>query len=200
VSTLRRRIAAGAAVLACATPFGVAQAQDAARDKDNYAVATTEQDGGRAFDFSYSVEYQRGGVVDNKNVANAAARCTDCRATAIAFQIVLVSGSPTRVEPQNQALAITDQCTNCVVYAGAAQFVRTVSDGTRITRDGLATLYDVRRDLAALEGQDLDAGALKAAVDTQEARVRQVLIEELYTQSGKRSVTRDRNDSSDDDS
>ena len=95
--SLRRRIAAGAALLACAAPFGVAQAQDATRDKDNIAVATTEQDGARAFDFSYSVEYQRGGVVDHKNVANAAARCTDCRATAIAFQIVLVSGSPTQL-------------------------------------------------------------------------------------------------------
>ena len=129
MSTLRRRVAAGVAVLACAAPFGVAQAQDATRDKDNLAVATTEPDGARAFDFSYSVEYQRGGVVDHKNIANAAARCTDCRATAIAFQIVLVNGSPTQLVPHNQAVAINDQCTNCVVYAGARQFVRTVSDG-----------------------------------------------------------------------
>ena len=59
--------------------------------QDNRAVATTEQDGARVFDFAWSLDRQRGGVVDHSNVANAAARCTDCRATAIAFQIVLAS-------------------------------------------------------------------------------------------------------------
>jgi len=102
--------------------------------------------------------------------------------------------------PHNQAVAINDQCTNCVVYAGARQFVRTVSDDTRITREGLYTIYDVRRDLAALEGQDLEVAALQAAVEAQEARVLQVLTEELYTKSGKRSITRDRDDSQQDDS
>lgn len=198
MSTLRRRVIAGVAVLACVTPLGVARAQDATRDKDNIAVATTETDGARAFDFSYGVEYQRGGVVDHRNIANAAARCTDCRATAIAFQIVLVSGSPTQLVPRNQAVAINDQCTSCVVYAGARQFVRTVSDGTRITKEGLYTLADVRRDLAALEGQDLDVAGLTAEVEEQESRVLQVLTEELYTKSGKRSTIRQRDDNQQD--
>ncbi len=200
MTTLRRRMAVGVALLACVTPFGVAQAQEATRDKDNLAVATIERDGGRAFDFSYSVEYQRGGVVDHKNVANAAARCTDCRATAIAFQIVLVNGSPSQLVPYNQAVAINDQCTSCVVYAGARQFVRTVSDNTRITREGLYTLYDVRRDLAALEGQELDVAALTAAVEAQEARVLQVLTEELVTTGGRRSTIRYRDNNQRDDS
>ncbi len=200
MTRLRHRVAAGVALLACVAPLGVAQAQDAARDKDNLAVATIEQDGARAFDFSYSVEYQRGGVIDHRNVANAAARCTDCRATAIAFQIVLVSDSPSQLIPHNQAVAINDQCTRCVVYAGARQFVRVVSDDTRITRDGLYTLVDVRRDLAALEAQDLDVAALTAAVEAQEARVLQVLTEELVTKSGKPSRTRERDDDQQDDS
>jgi putative peptide zinc metalloprotease protein len=194
VTTLRRRLVAGAAVLACAAPFGVAQAAGTTDDGNNLAVATTETDGARAFDFEYSVEYQDGGVVDNRNVANAAARCTDCRAEAIAFQIVLVGGSPSQMAPFNQAVAINDQCTRCVVFAGAHQFVRTVSPGTHITRAGLTTLYDVRHDLAALENEDLDIVALKAAVDEQGDRVVQVLTDELVTKSGKHTTARARHD------
>lgn len=195
---LHRRAVAVAALLACATPFGVAQAQDGSigsqTGKDTIAVATTEVDGARAFDFEWSLHRQRAGIVDHRNIANAAARCTDCRATAIAFQVVLVEGSPSQLTPRNQAVAINDQCTRCVVYAGARQFVRVVPEGTRITRDGLYTLVDVRRDLAALEGQDLDVAALTAAVETQESRVLQVLTEELHTSSGKQSSARDRED------
>lgn len=201
MTTLRRRLTAGIALLACAAPFGVAQAQDATtRDKDNLAVATTEQDGARAFDFAWSLDRQRGGVVDHRNIANAAARCTDCRATAIAFQIVLVSGTPTQVAPRNQAVAINDQCTNCVVYAGARQFVRVVgAGGARFTGEGRATLADVRNDLRALERRDLDVDALTAAVEAQEARVLRVLTEEVVTRGGKRSSYRDRDDRQADD-
>jgi putative peptide zinc metalloprotease protein len=204
MTTLRRRAIAAATLLACAAPFGVAQAQDAAtesqtRKQDNIAVATTEQDGTRAFDFAWSLRRQRGGVVDHRNIANAAARCSDCRATAIAFQVVLATGSPSPVTPRNQAVAINDQCTRCVVYAGARQFVRVVAGEARFTGKGLATLFDVRRDLRALEGQDLGVAALTAAVEAQEARVVQVLTDEVVTSSGERSRVRDRDDSQADD-
>jgi putative peptide zinc metalloprotease protein len=186
VNTLRRRVIAGAALLACAAPLGVAQAQSASGDEVNRAVATNEQDGGRAFDFSWSLLRQRGGVVNQQNVANAAARCTGCRATAIAFQVVLASRSATVGSPHNQALAITDQCTSCVVYAGAGQFIRVVSDANNatFTDEGRATLADVRNDLRALEAQDLDVAALDAAVDAQKARVVQVLTDEVVTSGG----------------
>ena len=186
MNTLRRRLIAGAALVACATPFGVAQAQDATDDQLNRAVAVTEQDGSRVFDFSWQLDRQRGGVVEHRNVANAAARCTDCRATAIAFQVVLASRGTTVGTVRNQALAINDQCTNCVVYAGARQFVRVIADANNaaFTDAGRATLSDVRNDLRALEDQNLDVNALTAAVEAQEARVLKVLTEEVVTSSG----------------
>jgi putative peptide zinc metalloprotease protein len=179
----RRRAVAAVALLACAAPFGVAQAgQD---DTVNRAVATTEQDGARVFDFAWSLDRQRGGVVDHDNIANAAARCTDCRATAIAFQIVLASRGATLGSPHNQAVAINDQCTSCVVYAGARQFVRIVNgNNAAFTDEGRATLSDVRNDLRALEGSDLDVNGLIAEVEAQEARVLKVLTEEVVTTSG----------------
>lgn len=194
MTTRRRRMAAGLALLACAVPVGVAQAVDdgTARSKDNIAVATTEVDGSRAFDFSWSLRRQRGGVVDHRNIANAAARCTDCRATAIAFQVVLASGSPSVVTPYNQAVAINDQCTNCVVYAGARQFVRVTAGYAEFTDEGRAILNDVRNDLRALEDQNLSVADLTAAVEQQEARVNKVLLEEVVTTSDEPMRIRER--------
>jgi putative peptide zinc metalloprotease protein len=198
----RRRAAALLATLACAAPagLGVAQADDKQRSKDNVAVATTETDGARAFDFSYSLHRQRGGVVDHRNIANAAARCTDCRATSIAFQIVLVRGTPEQLTPRNQAVAINDQCTRCVVYAGARQFVRVVDGDVRFTEEGVRTLLDVRNQLRALEHADLDVAGLAAKVEEQEQRVLQVLRDELVAKDdGSRAHVRDRDDNEADD-
>ena len=74
------------------------------------------------------------------NTAQAGARCTDCRATAIAFQVVIVEGQPTQVAPVNKAVAVNDQCTRCVVYAGARQLVRVVDKPVRFTAKGALTL------------------------------------------------------------
>ena len=170
-------------LLACALPAGGAQA---AAPTDNVATATIEQDGGRAFDFAWDVAKQRGGVVEHFNAANAAARCTGCEATAIAFQIVIAWGAE-RVAPVNQAVALNHECTQCVAAAEARQFVRVVDAPVRLTSAGRAELADVRRDLAALGPQDLPVDQLHQAVEQQEARVRDVLNTELVLKSDRDS-------------
>ena len=191
------RLVAALAVLVCAAPTGVAQARPA---HDNTATATIEQDGGRAFDFEWSLERQRAGVVEHKNTAQAGARCSDCRATAIAFQIVIVEGQPEKLAPVNQAVAVNDQCTRCVVYAGARQLVRVVDKPVRFTARGALTLVDVRRDLKALENQDLTVDQLVAALEAQEARALNVLQNELVPRSGKSWKVLRKHDRGDDDS
>jgi putative peptide zinc metalloprotease protein len=190
---------AALAVLACAAP-GSAIGQSDLRKQDNVAVAVAEQDGARAFDFSWEVIRQRRGAVDSRNVANAAARCTDCRATAIAFQVVLAWGDPGEVSPHNQAVAINDQCTRCVVYAGARQFVRVVDEPARFTGAGRSTLADVRNELRAIEGQDLTVDEQVAIVEAQEARVLDVLLHEVVPTAGEgKAMVEDRNDREADD-
>ncbi len=191
-----RLAAALATVAICAAPTGVAQAAPA---HDNTATATVEQDGARAFDFEWSLLRERGGVVDHRNVAQAGARCSDCRATAIAFQVLIVEGQPEKLSPFNQAVAVNDQCTRCVVYAGARQLVRVVDRPVRFTARGAITLADVRRDLRALEGQDLTVGQLAAALEAQEARVLEVLTDELVPRTGKSWRVLRKHDRSDDD-
>lgn len=176
--TARRSATALLAVLACALPAGSAQAAH----HDNIAQATIEQDGGRAFDFAWDVSTQRGGVVDQSNKAHAAARCTGCEATAIAFQIVIATRA-NKVAPTNEAVALNLECTECEVAAEARQFVRVVDAPVRLTGAGRRQLADVRSSLRALEAQDLPIDQLHQAVETQEARVRQVLNTELVLRS-----------------
>ena len=175
---MTRGVRTGAAalltVLACALPAGGAQASTG----ENLAQATIEQDGGRAFDFAWDISTQRGGVVDQANKAHAAGRCTDCEATAIAFQIVIASNA-NRVAPTNEAVALNLECTQCEVVAEARQFVRVVDAPVRITPAGRRELADVRQALRALEAQDPPIDQLHQAVEAQEARVRQVLNTEL---------------------
>ena len=181
MSALARRCAALLVVLlACVLPAGSAQAANT----ENIATAVTEQDEGRAFDFAWDIDRQRGGdVVEHLNSARARARCFRCKATAIAFQIVLVSGSPGTVVPKNTATALNLECTECTVAAEARQFVRVLPDPVQFTGEGRAVLSDVRKQLAALEAQDLPLDQLHLAVEAQEARVSDVLDDELVLKS-----------------
>jgi hypothetical protein len=175
----RRRCAALLVVLlACVLPAGSAQAAGT----ENVAEAVIAEDNGQAWDFAWDIDRQRGdALVDHRNVANARASCVRCEATAIAFQIVLVNGNPRQVVPVNVAEAVNTECTECQVVAEARQFVRVIDEPVKFTAGGRAELGDVKRDLAALEAQDLPIDQLHLAVEQQEARVRQVLATELVT-------------------
>jgi hypothetical protein len=172
----RRSVALCAVLLTCVLPAGSAQAAHS----ENVATAITEQDDSHVFDFAWDIDRRRGDdIVDDLNSATAKARCMRCGATAIAFQIVLVDGSPQGVAPINQAEAVNLECTECTVAAEARQWVRVFPDPVRFTGQGRATLSDVRRHLAALEGQNLPLADLHQAVEAEEARVDHVLQDEL---------------------
>jgi len=174
----RRCAALLVVLLACVLPAGSAQAGST----ENIAEAVVTEDNGRAWDFAWDIDRQRGdALVDHRNVANARASCVRCEATAIAFQIVLVNGNPRQVVPVNVAEAVNTECTECQVVAEARQFVRVVDEPVKFTAGGRAELGDVKRDLAALEAQDLPVDQLHLAVEQQEARIRQVLGTELVT-------------------
>jgi hypothetical protein len=175
------------AIVACALPAAAALADDddeSGSGRVNIATATAQRDGGAEFAFAWSLDRPRGGAVDHVNEARATASCTNCRATAIAFQIVLASGPTTSVTPRNLAVALNENCTGCVAYAGARQFVRVTDRPVRLTPRGRQTLAGVRAALRDLKGDPLSAAELEARVDAETARVRQVLADELVPASG----------------
>ena len=167
--------------LACVLPAGSAQAASAGHH-DNIASAVNETDATQVDDFAWGISRQRGvDVVDQLNAARATSRCTDCGSTAIAFQIVLVSGSPRTVIPRHEAIAVNDQCTRCQTAAEARQFVRVVDQRVKFTGQGVRELADIRNDLRALTYENLPLAELHQAVETEEGRVRTVLNDELVT-------------------
>lgn len=187
MTPLARRIAAGSLLaLACALPAGSAQASPAG-DHENAALAQVQTDATRVSDFAWDIDRQRGGEIDHHNSAQAYARCTDCGATAIAFQIVLAWGRPNPVIPRNEAVAINYQCTRCVAAAESRQFVRVLDAPVRLTGQGRAKLAGVRRRLRALAQEDLPVADLHAAVEQEEARVLDVLRTELVLKSDSES-------------
>jgi len=167
--------------VACAlTPSG-AQAAPAAHH-DNVASAVAETDGSHVADFAWGISRQRGGDVDQLNSAQATARCTDCGARAIAFQIVLASGAGT-VIPRNESVALNVECTRCEVAAEARQFVRVYPQPMRLTAAGMAGLAGVRQDLRSLTEQNLSLAELHQAIEQDEARVTAILDSELVPAS-----------------
>ena len=72
-----------------------------------------------------SVDYREvtNGKVETENRAYAVAQCVGCRTLAAAFQLVLVTKPPTILAPQNEAVAVNNECDSCVTWASAKQIV-----------------------------------------------------------------------------
>jgi hypothetical protein len=188
----KRRLAVLVATLACAAPAGVAVAQEPQdpqppqpREQDNFAISQVTTDGAKDWEFEWEVWREDvGDTLDNGNLAWASTKCANCRATAIAFQIVLAVGKPSKFVPENVAVAFNDHSDTSVAYADARQFVRVYTKPVRIRVAGRKELTDVRRDIRDLEDDGLDPVALDAALDKQRDRILKVLNEQIVQMGG----------------
>ncbi len=102
------------------------------------------------------------GVVDQTNSAVAYSSCESCQTVAIAFQIVLVSGSPDTVAPTNLAVAINEECTTCQTIALAYQFVFGTGEPLEFTKEGRERLKEIRKGLKALGEEGLTPDEIRA--------------------------------------
>jgi hypothetical protein len=189
----RRRLTALVAGVSCigfsGAGIGVAIAQDpqppTPREQDNYAISQVSTDGAQDWQFEWDLwREQVGDTLDNQNLAWAQTSCANCRSTAIAFQIVLAVGKPSKIVPENVALAYNDHSDSSVSYADARQFVRIYTKPVRIRAAGRAVLADVRRDIRGLEDDGLNPVQLDAALDVQRDRVLKVLNEQVVQVGG----------------
>jgi len=131
---LVRIVAVLLATLVFATP---------AMAQDNTATAVNDQDGSTQIDIAFDFKKVMNGVVDQTNVAEAYASCTECQTVAIAIQIVLVMGDVDMVAPHNVATAVNVECATCLTVAWAYQFVWGNGQVLRLTGEA-------QRQLAAL--------------------------------------------------
>ncbi len=146
---------------------------------DNVAAALNTRDGSSVFRLAFKIRKVGGEIVDATNAAVAVARCERCRTTAIAIQIVLATGSPSTVTPQNVAIALNEGCSLCETFAAAYQFVLGTGGPVRFTDEGRRALAEIRRELRALSGSELSPAELDLRVSQQMDRLRSVLATQL---------------------
>lgn len=146
---------------------------------DNAAIAVNTKDGTTVFKVAFAIRHVMGDIVDQTNAAVSYASCTDCAAVAIAFELVLVAGSPDTVTPTNLAIAINENCDTCVAVAEAYQFVLGTGGIAHFDAEGNRILADIRRRLRALKKEDLTIPQLQAILDDMQAKIADVLANHL---------------------
>jgi hypothetical protein len=90
------------------------------------------------------------------NIASAASTdCTGCRAVAVAFQAIVLTGDPNVVTPSNAAVAVNGGCTGCDTFAFAYQDIVMTSGPASLSPAGVAALRAVeeRADAVANSGE-----------------------------------------------
>jgi putative peptide zinc metalloprotease protein len=166
---------------------GHAAAEDAGGD--NSAVAINTKDDSSLFKFAFSLKKVLGEVVDNQNAAVAYASCERCQTTAIAIQIVLVSGSPSTVVPENYALSINENCTLCNTFSAAFQFVIGVDDpSVGFTVEGHRQLLEILQEFKALKDEQYTLEEFHAKMQELGQRLRTLLNTQLVSRRSEPTV------------
>jgi putative peptide zinc metalloprotease protein len=172
----RTAIALLAAVLLVA--FAGASAAPA-QAQDNTAIAINTKDGTDIFKLAFKIVRVNQEIVDQSNAAVAFNSCEQCQSIAIAFQIILIFSDPDVVTSQNVALAINYECSSCVAFAAAYQWVLTTGGPVKFTPEGKKRLGELRKRLRDLLESDLTIEQLQAELDQIKTEVGDILANEL---------------------
>jgi putative peptide zinc metalloprotease protein len=164
---------------------------DSSRNGDNAAVAINTQDGSSIFKLAFSIRRVTGDVVDETNTAVAYNECEQCRAVAVAIQIVLVVGSPSVVTPGNVAVAVNYQCTLCESLAMAYQFVIGVPADFHFTGHAMSEIREIRREIWKLRKEDLTIAELRERIDALAQRLRVLIRGEIERHEARAKRERD---------
>ena len=153
-----------AVLLAAALSFAPSAA---GASDENVAVATNETAGAAVADASVQYRVAPNGVVDEQNLAYAAARCVDCQTFAAAFQIVLVTREYRTFVPNNEAFAANVECAECLTWAAAKQIVVVTGGPATLTGSGHLRMQALEDRLEALQADlpVLSLASLAAEVD-----------------------------------
>jgi len=101
---------------------------------DNQALAVNTTDNTIQYDVAFALVWvEEDTPALNTNESYAFARCTNCAAVSVAFQVVLVKGDNHVAVPQNLSAAVNYNCVNCLTYALATQLFVTL-DGPLTSR------------------------------------------------------------------
>ena len=173
-----------AAVLVAATavalvPLPAAASGGGSRAVVSQAVATVRHDGRTRSDSDFDLRRAGPRLDAATNTAVAYARCRNCRALAVSFQVVVLRRLPADLAVRNRALAITDRCTRCEAVARAYQWVVVTGPDRRLSARGERQLNRLGWRLRAVVRSRPPAAELDSRVAALAERVRQVLAREI---------------------
>lgn len=99
-----------------------------------------------------------GSDLESQNEALSYAHdCVGCRSVTIAFQVLLVTGSPSTFAPKNYAVAVNVGCTSCDTEAFARQLVVQTRTAPRLDDRAQEAVAWLNRQLESLAAADLSA-------------------------------------------
>ncbi|HEX6421198.1 MAG TPA: hypothetical protein VFZ77_22040 [Acidimicrobiales bacterium] len=172
----------GAVGVVLALGWGTVAPADAHdRSVASHVRVTVRHDGQDKARAGLRVDRTHARTVTALNSAEATARCDDCRAVALSFQVVLADRGPAEVAADNAAIAHNEACQRCETVAVAYQFVVVSPARAHVTPTGHARLADVRAELHRLAHGGGTAEDIAAAAGALAAEVADVLATELRT-------------------
>jgi putative peptide zinc metalloprotease protein len=147
---------------------------------DNVAGAVNSKDGRTIYAIRLKIVQTTANTVDATNAAVAVnSGCTGCSTYAIAFEGVIVVGSPTTFDPTNLAIAYNQDCSGCTAFADAYQQVVQTSTRVRVTKQGRQQIAAIRQDLNDLRHASLTLDEIAARVAADERAFAAVLGTQL---------------------
>jgi hypothetical protein len=147
---------------------------------NNVAAGVNTKDGKTIYAIKLKIVQTTSDAVDATNAAVAVnSGCTDCATFAIAFEGVIVVGSPSTFTPTNLALAYNQDCSGCTAFADAYQQVVQTSTRVRVSKQGRKQIAAIRKDLSDLKHSDLSFDEIRARVAADEQAFADVLRSDL---------------------
>jgi hypothetical protein len=176
-------------VCAAAAAVGVASARADTLPQgggaNNVVLAQESTDGSSLVRANTQISQVGGPTVTSSNIAVATATgcATGCDATAVAVQVVFVTGDPQYFAPANVPTAVNSGCTGCGAFAYAWQYVVETDGAVVLTPSAQQRVAQLRQEIraaaASIPPDSIDddlalqakldelTGELKALVDTQ---------------------------------
>lgn len=115
--------------------------------ENNVVGVFGETDGAYTADGNVEIIAIEGDTVTPGNLAWAQSTCVGCRTIAVAFQLALYEPGATNVSPENLAVALNINCTDCETFARAYQIIIPVDDAEEAADDLEDDAWDLNRKL-----------------------------------------------------
>lgn len=151
-----------------------------AQTVETAAVANNTTDDTTRVQTMFQIRRSLDDEVEARNAAAATASCTDCRTTAVSFQIALATGGPHTAVAENYAIALNHECTRCTTAAFAYQFFIANDAGpVRFTPEGAERLAEVQSAVTSLSASWIPPEELAVRLDGYADEVSDVLADEM---------------------